>query len=222
MFDMVKLLATLSAGDKILIPGFYDAVLPQDEEEKTLYELLSTVTGRPASSLSSRWREPSLSIHSLEVSGPGNATVIPARVKAKISLRVVPDQDLETIVDSLREYITASFNKIGSSNALHVNIDTASDWWLGDINGSWFKALEGAIREEWGVDPLRIREGGSIPSVPFLEKELGCGALHLPLGQSSDRAHLPNERISLENLRRGKSVIERFLTAVSSGVQTAT
>jgi di- and tripeptidase len=99
---------------------------------------------------------------------------------------------------------------------------------------------------------LRIREGGvryfflcgfflslltasqSIPSVPDLEKEFGCHALHLPLGQSTvrlfgvplgpfadscisiqDQAHLPNERISMVNLRRGKSVIERFLQSVS-------
>lgn len=55
----------------------------------------------------------------------------------------------------------------------------------------------------------------SIPSVPWLEKEFSCHALHLPLGQSSDQAHLPNERISLANLRRGKSVVERFLLNVA-------
>ena len=41
-----------------------------------------------------------------------------------------------------------------------VNIDNATDWWLGDIEDSWFKALESAIKDEWGVDPIRIREGG--------------------------------------------------------------
>jgi len=80
----------------------------------------------------------------------------------------------------------------------------------------------------------------SIPSVPYLEKEFGCHALHLPLGQSSvssmpcfidygdnklknlqDQAHLPNERISLSNLRRGKSVIERFLLSVANTIPNA-
>ena len=99
------------------------------------------------------------------------------------------------------------------------------------------------------MEPLRIREGGvsflgdklltyrahliiqSIPSVPYLEKEFSCRALHLPMGQSSvgskliffvlfllmnqDQAHLPNERISIKNLRKGKAVIERFLLKVS-------
>jgi len=96
-----------------------------------------------------------------------------------------------------------------------VTIERKADWWLGDLDEPWFRALEGAIRDEWGVSPLRIREGGSIPPIPFLEKEFGCVALQLPLGQSSDQAHLANERISLINLRRGKSVIERFFTGVA-------
>lgn len=89
-------------------------------------------------------------------------------------------------------------------NYLQVSIDHKADWWLGNLDDPWFKALEGAIKDEWGVQPLRIREGGvnifvwlssdpywrpialkSIPSVPFLEKEFGCHALHLPLGQST-------------------------------------
>lgn len=80
----------------------------------------------------------------------------------------------------------------------------ATDWWLGQLDGKWFQALAHAIQEEWGFDPLYIREGGvrerrraddgtlsdprqSIPSIPYLEKELGCHALHLPMGQSTVR-----------------------------------
>ncbi|KAF8208660.1 hypothetical protein K438DRAFT_1415421, partial [Mycena galopus ATCC 62051] len=73
----------------------------------------------------------------------------------------------------------------------------------GELDDFWFTALESVVQEEWGMEPLRIREGGTIPSVPCVEKEFGCHALHLPMGQSSDQAHLPNERISLDNLRRG-------------------
>lgn len=71
------------------------------------------------------------------------------------------------------------------------------------MDGPWFKSLEKAVRDEWGVEPLRIREGGvsivinlslrpdtnrliqSIPSIPYLEKEFKCRALHLPMGQST-------------------------------------
>jgi di- and tripeptidase len=79
---------------------------------------------------------------------------------------------------------------------------------LGRLDDEWFGFLEASVRDEWGMTPLRIREGGvslalqvcptdvelrgqSIPSVPYLEKEFGCHALHLPLGQSSVSEMLP-------------------------------
>ncbi|KAJ7695752.1 hypothetical protein B0H17DRAFT_1055463 [Mycena rosella] len=211
----VHLLATLTDGQhQVRIPGFYDRVRQQTDAEKDLYKRLATITGRPASSLSSRWREPSLTVHSIEISGPKNATVIPGTVKTQVSVRIVPDQDLDTIAKSLCLHLENSFKDLKSPNELHVDVEHTANWWLGELDDFWFKALESAVQQEWGMEPLRIREGGSIPSVPFLEKEFRCHALHLPMGQSSDQAHLPNERISLDNLRKGKSVIERFLSTV--------
>ncbi|KDQ11164.1 hypothetical protein BOTBODRAFT_35706 [Botryobasidium botryosum FD-172 SS1] len=215
MIDMVKLLATLSDGARALIPGFYDKVRPQSKEEDELYELLARVTQKPAESLTSRWREPSLTVHNIKVSGPGNDTVIPGSVEAEVSIRIVPDQDLETIANGLRDHVRSTFDKFNSPNKLEVSIDSTADWWLGELDSKWFKYMEKAIQDEWGVQPLRIREGGSIPTIPLLEKEFGCRALHLPMGQSTDQAHLQNERISLQNLRKGKSVIERFLLSIS-------
>ncbi|KAF8798830.1 Zn-dependent exopeptidase [Phlegmacium glaucopus] len=216
MIDMVRLLATVIDSNRVVqIPGFYDRVRPQTTEEKQLYKLLSEVTQKPASLLSSRWREPSMTIHNIEISGPKDATIIPGTVKAQLSLRIVPDQDLDTIVKSLRDFIRTSFNLLQSPNSLQINIEHTADWWLGNLDDRWFKWMESAVQEEWGVEPLRIREGGSIPSVPYLEKEFACHALHLPMGQSSDQAHLPDERISLANLHKGKAVIERFLLKVS-------
>ncbi|KAJ7457667.1 hypothetical protein B0H11DRAFT_2063012 [Mycena galericulata] len=215
LLDMVHLLATLTDSQhQVRIPGFYDRVRQQTDAEKGLYQRLATITGRPAASLSSRWREPSLTVHSIEISGPKNATVIPGTIKSQVSLRIVPDQELDSIAKSLCLHLETSFKGLQSPNKLDVRVEHTADWWLGELDDFWFKALESAVQEEWGMEPLRIREGGSIPSVPFLEKEFGCHALHLPMGQSSDQAHLPNERISLDNLRRGKSVVERFLTTV--------
>ncbi|KAF8208640.1 hypothetical protein K438DRAFT_1812622 [Mycena galopus ATCC 62051] len=218
LLDMVQLLATLTdAQHQVRIPGFYDQVRQQTAAEKELYQRLATITGRPASSLSSRWREPSLTVHSIEISGPKNPTVIPGTIKSQVSLRIVPDQDLDSIAKSLCIHLQTSFEDLKSPNKLKVSVENTADWWLGELDDFWFKALESAVQEEWGMEPLRIREGGTIPSVPFLEKEFGCHALHLPMGQSSDQAHLPNERISLDNLRRGRSVVERFLSTVGKG-----
>jgi len=211
MFDMVKLLATLTNDNReVQIPGFYDSVRPQTEEEKQLYKLLSDITRRPASSLSSRWREPALTIHNIAISGPKNATVIPGSVKSQVSLRIVPDQDLNTVANALRDHLETSFQGLQSPNTLKVDVKHKADWWLGNLDDFWFKALESAVQEVWGVAPLRIREGGSIPAVPCLEKLFRCHALHLPMGQSSDQAHLPNERISITNLHKGKLVLEQF------------
>ncbi|OAX39892.1 glutathione degradosome [Rhizopogon vinicolor AM-OR11-026] len=217
MFDMIRLLATLMSDEgKVTIPDFYNCVRAQTEAEEQLYNVLSKVTQKPGSVLSSRWSEPSLTVHNIDVSGPGNSTVIPGKVTAKVSLRIVPDQELEIIAQSLLDHLRGSFDKFRSPNQLSVSIDHTADWWLGNLDGPWFKALETAVRDEWNVEPLLIREGGSIPSIPYLEKEFGCPALHLPLGQSTDQAHLPNERISLNNLYRGKAVIKRFLSIATN------
>lgn len=155
-----------------------DSVRPLSDEEKALYDVLSNITKTPATSLASRWREPSLTVHNVEVSGPrstsftlirihvptlthfADSTVIPARVKAHVSVRIVPDQDLETIAKGLREHLVATFGTLQSPNKLKVSIDHTADWWLGDLEGPWFHALETAVQAEWGVEPLRIREGG--------------------------------------------------------------
>ncbi|KAI1793225.1 Zn-dependent exopeptidase [Ganoderma leucocontextum] len=216
MLDMVKLLGTLTdENNRITIPRFYDSVRPQTDEERQSYKVLSSVTQTSENLLAARWREPSLTVHNVEVSGPRNSTVIPSSVKAHVSLRVVPDQALEEIASSIREHLEVKFKHMKSPNRLKVSIEHTADWWLGNLDDPWFRALEDAVRDEWAVEPLRIREGGSIPSIPYLEKEFACHALHLPLGQSTDQAHLPNERISLSNLRRGKRVVERFLSNVA-------
>ncbi|KAI0685388.1 Zn-dependent exopeptidase [Cerioporus squamosus] len=216
MLDMLKLLGTLTdESNKVVIPNFYDSVRALTEEERQSYKVLSSVTQTAASLLAARWREPSLTVHNVEVSGPRNSTVIPSKVKAHVSVRIVPDQDLETIASTIQGYLSTRFETMKSPNRLSVTIDHMADWWLGNLDDTWFHALEDAVRDEWAVEPLRIREGGSIPSVPYLEKEFACHALHLPLGQSTDQAHLPNERISLSNLRRGKRVVERFLANVA-------
>ncbi|KAI0256992.1 Zn-dependent exopeptidase [Lactifluus subvellereus] len=220
MQDMIQVLAGLTDSNRrVLIPGFYDKVRPQDAEEATLFRLLGAVTQRSAASLNARWREPALTIHSVRGSGPHNPTVIPASVTAQVSLRIVPDQVLDAVCVALVQHLRELFDALRSSNIIKVNVDHTADWWLGDLTHPWFLELERAIHDEWGTEPMRVREGGSIPCVPFLEKAFGCPALHLPMGESSGQAHLPNENISLSNLRHGKAVVERFLLAIAdSGV----
>jgi di- and tripeptidase len=63
---------------------------------------------------------------------------------------------------------------------------------------------------------MAVREGGTIPVTPFLEKTLNAPVLHLPIGTVTDKAHLQNERIRLENLQKGKNVLKRFFNELSN------
>lgn len=160
--------------------------------------------------LMSKWRFPSLTIHRVSVSGPSNATIIPRAASAAISLRIVPDQELSVIKECLVTYLESEYSRFKSGNKLSVSIDHEAEPWLGDPENDAFRTLEEAIMEEWSVGeggervervkPLYIREGGSIPTARFLEKEFGAMAAHLPCGQASDHAHLDNERLRLVNL----------------------
>jgi len=248
MIDMIRLLSTLSDGDEVLIPSFYDAVRPVTAEERAAFTAIASMERRgqrnlashththpkhqppsnpaatpappasptPASteSLIARWCRPSLSIHRLGVSGSGNATVIPSKVEAAVSLRIVPDMDAEKVGEALEAHVLGSFEALRSSNRARVRIDHRADWWLGEETSPYSQALADAIEAEWGEAPVSIREGGSIPAMALLEKELGAPAVHLPMGQSSDNAHLPGERIRLMNLQKGRAVVRRFLEAL--------
>lgn len=175
-------------------------------------------------SLMARWRFPSLSVHSVTVSGSGNSTVIPALVCAKISLRLVPDQDLSSIQSSLITFLESTFTSLYSSsslstrkNELSIKVNHTADWWLGSPTSAYTQTLSDSIQATWNQAPLEIREGGSIPTVALLEKEMRAQAVHLPMGQSSDNAHLKDERISLQCLYKGRDVVERWLLALGSG-----
>ncbi|KAK7039186.1 hypothetical protein VNI00_010091 [Paramarasmius palmivorus] len=203
MLDMINLLATLTDSKRrVKIPGFYDDVRPQTEEEKELYAKLSEITKRPDFALSSRWREPSLTVHNMEISGPKNATVIPGTVKAQVSLRIVPDQDLETIEKSLVQYITDSFQGLNSPNKLDIAITHKADWWLGNLDDPWSKALESAIQrveqrtlEDKGrrVHPVYSVPGESL-QVPCFTSSDGAESGPSPFTKRKDVSEQPTTR----------------------------
>jgi di- and tripeptidase/Cys-Gly metallodipeptidase DUG1 len=99
------------------------------------------------------------------------------------------------------------------------------DWWEADPKSQLFQMAERAVRREWGVDPLYVREGGTMPVASLIEKMLGAPALMIPMGQSSDNCHLANERLRRVNLIKGKNVVRHLLeevaaaAAAGSGIQ---
>lgn len=226
VLDLVRILGDLVGKDgKIRLDGFYEGVRSIDAEEQKNYDRILEHISNFASSellkhspitsirenLIAKWRQPSLSIHKIDVTGPAHSTVIPASAQSAVSIRIVPDQSLEDISRSLVSFLEEAFKPLNSSNTLEVKINQTADWWLGHPQDLHSVALAECVEEEWGIKPLWIREGGSIPSIPFLEQEFNAKAIHLPMGSASDSAHLPNERIKMVNLEKGNNVVANFL-----------
>lgn len=210
--DLINLLSKLTDEGEILVPRFYESVRKLDVEEEKLYD---AIIAKPEfkdkkDTLIRKWRYPSLTVHKITVSGPGNTTVIPSSAIASISLRIVPDQDIDKIKASLVEYLQSCFVKLNSTeNRLSVQFSNGAHPWIGDPENGAFQTLRRALKDEWGCDPLFIREGGSIPVIRYLEKTFGCPAAQLPCGQSSDGAHLDNERLRVTNFFKTRNILRR-------------
>ncbi|KAK9320609.1 hypothetical protein V1517DRAFT_328863 [Lipomyces orientalis] len=219
LMDLTKLLAKLTDDSgRVLVPGFYEPVRPITEAEERLYEQIgeNSSIGLSKELLMAKWRLPSLTVHAIVVSGPPNQTIIPHKATATISLRIVPDQDNDVVSATLQQYLDSQFASFKSRNHLSVKLNRQADAWLGDPENAAFKTLANAVKEEWGSDPLYIREGGTIPAVRFLEKAFDAPAAQLPCGQASDHAHLDNERLRVVNLYKAKNIWRRAFDELPS------
>lgn len=229
--DLVGILSTLvDSHGYACVPGFYDDVRPlTDEDHKRLAEVqfeldeYRTRTGvekftssSPVELLENRWRRPSISVASLDTSNKDHVhSVMPREATAKLSARFVPDQNPEKLVDAVRSHLELEFSKRRSRNKLSVTWVGKGDWWLGDPKGEEFQLAERAVRSVWGVEPLYVCEGGTMPIFSFLSQKLSAPVIQVPLGQASDGAHLPNERIRAMNLHRGKDVLRCIVRDLS-------
>lgn len=159
--DLVMLLANLTGPHgRVQISGFYDPILPITEAEDSRYAAITRmlVQSNPGNErpdvrkakLMARSREPSLTIHRFNVSGPENSTIIPSTAWASISIRLVPNQQLEEVKEALVDFLKVKFQDLGSKNVLSVSIDHQAEPWLGDPNNELFRTLEEAIIDVWG------------------------------------------------------------------------
>ncbi|GLI58924.1 hypothetical protein VaNZ11_000709 [Volvox africanus] len=148
--------------------------------------------------------------------GPTRFSVIPKAAQGKVSVRFVPDQDADTLVDCLRKHVERSFTELGSSNKIDLHVEARGNWWEVRQGSPWLAMAEAAIHKEWGVHPLYVREGGTMPVASYLERMLRAPAIMIPMGQSSDNCHLANERIRRTNLFKGKNVIRRLLEEIAA------
>ncbi len=162
--DLTVLLGGLvgETGTKVNIPGFYDHVAQLDRAEKKRYDAITSalMPGHPeikdakafTDSLAQRWREPNLTIHRVMVPESKAAVTISSYAEADLSIRIVPNQDAESIATALKKFISNLFEALGSTNKLQVRISSKADAWLGDPNNEIFQILDQAITAVWNPE----------------------------------------------------------------------
>lgn len=220
--DLVQIIAQLndSKSNKINLEGFYDDILPLTETEIEIFKKVEKVAiknkiyNQDLETLMAKWRNPSLTVHKIEVSGPNNNSVIPQIAKANISLRIVPNQELPVIKEALVKHLEETFKNLKSDNKLLIDIFHEAEPWLGDPSNLVYQILYEKMRSNWGLnvaEPLFVREGGSIPSIRFLEKSFKAQAAQIPCGQESDNAHLKDEKLRINNLFKLRAILSDTL-----------
>jgi len=210
---------------RILIPGFYDDVqkptdaelkawksLPFDEEHYRKTEVGSNVlTGEPDYSVLYRtWARPTLEVHGMPGGfvAPGAKTVIPAKASAKISMRLVPNQNPD---DILKKY--ENFIKLITPKGIQIKIKVHSkgEAIVVGTDNKYIKAATEALHDVFKKDTVYIRSGGSIPIVTDFENVLKIPSVMMGLGLPDDNLHAPNEKFHIPNFYRGiESIINFF------------
>lgn len=232
---LARMLAALvDENGRITIPGFYDRVrelspaerralaeLPFDEETFRR-EIGAPALGGEAgyTTLERRWVRPSLDINGLlsGYTGEGAKTVLPAHAMAKLSMRLVPDQDYRDIQERAIDYLR-------SLAPTGVEVDVAplhgGNPWAVSPEGPYFAAAERALARAFGRPPVYVREGGSIPIVEVFHRLFGCPILLIGFGLPGENAHAPNEWMSLENFHRGAEAIAAFYEELPRALEEA-
>lgn len=173
--DLTMLLGTLvGPKGKINLPEFHDPVLPLTPIEKKRYDAIAEalLPHHPeiediesfTDSLMHRWREPSLTIHSVEVPGcKSSPTTISRKAKATLSIRLVPNQDADKVAEDLINYAQSQFADLDSQNILTVEITGKADPWLGDPDNELFETLSQAVSAVWSASK-ESRKHNNYPS----------------------------------------------------------
>jgi acetylornithine deacetylase/succinyl-diaminopimelate desuccinylase-like protein len=209
----------------ITIPGFYDAVRPSSDEEladwkrkdKDYAEVIRQISGARALegepgflALERTGSRPTLDANGIVggFTGKGAKTVIPAHASAKVSLRLVPDQDPKTILSSLKKHIDSlttpgveiKVDLLGSAPPVVCGVDHAAA-----------RALRAAYAEAFGKETALVRVGGSIPVSVDFQQATGAPLMISGIAQADDAIHSPNEHLVVDNYHRGIEALIRFI-----------
>jgi acetylornithine deacetylase/succinyl-diaminopimelate desuccinylase-like protein len=203
-------------GGRIKIPGFYDDVVPLQEEERQAWASLpfnekkyKKDFGVPKlfgesgyTTLERTWARPTFEVNGLlsGFTGEGAKTVLPAIAMAKVSMRLVPNQSPDTIARLFEEYV----KKVAPKTVeLKVTRMHGGKPWMTSYDNPFVQAAARAIEKGFGQKPVLTREGGSIPVVSTFQEELGLPSVLFGVGLPDENAHAPNEKLDVGNFHGG-------------------
>jgi acetylornithine deacetylase/succinyl-diaminopimelate desuccinylase-like protein len=216
------------ADGRVTLPGFYDGVPEVPAEILAQWETLgfderafladvglSEPAGEPGFTvLEQTWARPTAEVNGIwgGYTGAGFKTVLPAEAHAKVSFRLVGDQDPEAVTRSFEAHVRAclppdceaSFIRKGGSPAVTMPVDAPE-----------FGRAREALSEEWPKPAIFVGAGGSIPVVGHFQRVLGMNSVLIGFGQRDDAIHSPNEKYDLASFRKGARSWARVLAALS-------
>ncbi|TVR74607.1 MAG: dipeptidase [Marinilabiliales bacterium] len=221
---LAKMIASLTdENGRITIPGFYDDVIeasdeerkgmagaPFDEEQYKKEIDVDELGGEAGYSTMERTgTRPSLDVNGIwgGYTGEGAKTILPSKAYAKISMRLVPDQDYRKV----DEMFKAHFESIALPGVrVNARLLHGGQGYVSPVDHPAYRAASQAYEDTFGKKPIPFRSGGSIPIISLFEKVLGVKSILMGFGLESDAIHSPNENYPLWNFYKGIETIPLF------------
>jgi acetylornithine deacetylase/succinyl-diaminopimelate desuccinylase-like protein len=216
-FVLAQMIAQMKdRGGHIKVPGFYDDVVPLTQEERDAWATLPFSEkqyrkdfGIPKlhgetdfTTLERTWARPTLEVNGLlsGFTGEGAKTVLPAVAMAKISMRLVPNQEPEKIAKLFEDYVRKIAPKTVELKFTNMH---GGKPWMTSFDNPFVQAASRAIEKGFNKTPVLTREGGSIPVVSTFQEELGLPSVLFGVGLPDENAHAPNEKLDVGNFHGG-------------------
>jgi acetylornithine deacetylase/succinyl-diaminopimelate desuccinylase-like protein len=225
---LARIIASFHDDDgHILVPGFYDDVrtapefleqirsLPFDDDEFREETGVPELFGEKGfTTLERRWVRPTCEVNGMlsGYTGEGAKTVLPARAMAKVSFRLVPDQDPSTIEKLVEAHVR---NVAPPGIELDIQHLHGGKPWRAKLEGRLVEAGNRALAEAFGRETVYAGEGGSIPIVSEFERVLGAPVLLMGFGLPGENAHAPDEWMSVENFEKGTHAAALLLSELA-------
>ncbi len=229
---LARMLASLKdpATGRVTVPGFYDDVVEPSAAEREGYRSLpfdedafrATAGGIPATAgeegwsvLERRWVRPTLEINGIwgGYQGAGGKTIVPAHAGAKITCRLVPEQRPDVIADLVASALLAA---TPAGVTTEVDARGGGRPVITPADHPAVRAASRAMGAVFGVEPVIIREGGSIPPVEVFQRVLGMQSVLVGTGLPDDQIHAPNEKFDLDHYAMGIRVLARLWDEIAT------